>query len=90
MISSRPRAWTPCWPIRRCARVVLATPHSMHREQVIACAHAGKQVFCEKPLALHAADARAMIEACRAAGVVFAVGHNRRFWPSFLAAYRRP
>ncbi|MEJ0069143.1 MAG: Gfo/Idh/MocA family oxidoreductase [Pseudomonadota bacterium] len=69
---------------------MLATPHSMHREQVIACAHAGKQVFCEKPLALHAADARAMIEACRAAGVVFAVGHNRRFWPSFLAAYRRP
>jgi predicted dehydrogenase len=65
--------------------VVLATPHSLHREQVEACARAGKQVFCEKPLALHAADARAMVEACRAANVVFAVGHNRRFWPSVQA-----
>ena len=65
--------------------VFLATPHSLHRAQVIACAAAGKQVFCEKPLALHAADARAMIEACRTAGVVFAVGHNRRFWPSIQA-----
>jgi predicted dehydrogenase len=65
--------------------VVLATPHSLHREQVVACAEAGKQVFCEKPLALKARDARRMIEACRAAGVVLAVGHNRRFWPSSTA-----
>jgi predicted dehydrogenase len=62
--------------------VVLATPHSLHREQVVACAEAGKQVFCEKPLALKSRDARRMVEACRAAGVVLAVGHNRRFWPS--------
>jgi len=63
--------------------VVLATPHSLHREQVVACAEAGKQVFCEKPLALTLRDALRMVEACRAAGVVLAVGHNRRFWPSF-------
>jgi predicted dehydrogenase len=62
--------------------VVLATPHSLHREQVIAAARAGKQVFCEKPLALRLADARAMIAACHEAGVVLAVGHNRRFWPA--------
>src|SRR5262245_8028111 len=31
--------------------VVLATPHSQHTEQVIAAAHAGKHVFCEKPFA---------------------------------------
>jgi predicted dehydrogenase len=62
--------------------VVLATPHSLHREQVIACANAGKPVFCEKPLALSLADARAMIEACKGAGVVLGVGHNRRFWPA--------
>jgi predicted dehydrogenase len=65
--------------------VVLATPHSLHRAQVIACAASGKHVFCEKPLALRAADARAMVEACRVARVAFAVGHNRRFWPSFRA-----
>src|SRR5258708_4566604 len=62
--------------------VVLATPHSLHREQVIAAAQAGKHVFCEKPLALTAADAGAMLDACRKAGVQLAVGHNRRFWPA--------
>jgi len=62
--------------------VVLATPHSLHREQVIAAARAGKHVFCEKPLALCASDARAMIEACEHTAVVLGVGHNRRFWPA--------
>ena len=65
--------------------VLLATPHSLHRSQVIACAAARKQVFCEKPLALRRADAAAMFHACRDAGVVLAVGHNRRFWPSMRA-----
>src|SRR5262249_9842001 len=62
--------------------VLLATPHSQHLEQVIAAAKAGKQVFCEKPLALRREHAARMFEACRNAGVVLAVGHNRRFWPS--------
>lgn len=65
--------------------VVLATPHSLHHQQVLAAAAAGKAVFCEKPLALTAADARAMLAACRAAGVPMAVGHNRRFWPAMRA-----
>src|SRR5579871_5395015 len=63
--------------------VVLATPHSLHRDQVIRCAEAGKPVFCEKPLALTVRDALAMISACRDRGVVLGVGHNRRFWPSY-------
>ena len=53
--------------------VLLATPHSLHKEQVIAAAAAGKQVFCEKPLALHRADAQVMFAACKAAGLVLAV-----------------
>ncbi len=65
--------------------VLLATPHSLHRAQVIAAAHAGKQVFCEKPLALARRDAWEMFDACRRAGVLLAVGHNRRFWPSMRA-----
>src|SRR6202789_2442376 len=65
--------------------ILLATPHSLHPAQVIACAAARKQVFCEKPLALRRADAARMFEACRNAGVVLAVGHNRRFWPSMAA-----
>ena len=65
--------------------VLLATPHSLHPAQVTACAAARKQVFCEKPLALHRADAARMFAACRDAGVILAVGHNRRFWPSMRA-----
>src|SRR5579872_2294016 len=65
--------------------ILLATPHSLHRAQVIAAAAARKQVFCEKPLALSCADAKAMFEACRDAKVMLAVGHNRRFWPSMRA-----
>ena len=65
--------------------VLLATPHSLHRTQVIASAGAKKQVFCEKPLALRQNHAKEMFQACRAANVVLAVGHNRRYWPSILA-----
>ena len=65
--------------------VLLATPHSLHKAQVIAAAAAGKQVFCEKPLALRRDDAAEMFAASRKAGVVLAVGHNRRFWPAMRA-----
>jgi predicted dehydrogenase len=65
--------------------VLLATPHSLHRAQVMACAAARKHVFCEKPLALTGADAVRMFDACRQAGVTLAVGHNRRFWPAMAA-----
>jgi predicted dehydrogenase len=67
--------------------VLLATPHSQHSAQVMACAAARKQVFCEKPLALTRADATAMFDACREASVVLAVGHNRRFWPAMRALH---
>ena len=62
--------------------VVLTTPHSLHVEQVIAAAGAGKPVFCEKPLTLTRADALRAIEACKRAGVPLGLGYNKRFWPS--------
>jgi predicted dehydrogenase len=68
--------------------VLLATPHSLHKEQVIAAATARKQVFCEKPLALCVSHAKEMFDACRTANVVLAVGHNRRYWPSILVLHR--
>ena len=64
--------------------VVLATPHTRHRAQVEAAAAAGKHVFCEKPFALTADDAKAAIAACRKAGVALGVGQNRRLWPSIV------
>lgn len=63
------------------AAVVLTTPHMVHVEQVQQAAAAGRHVFCEKPLALTAAGAAAAVAACRAAGVVLGIGHERRFEP---------
>jgi predicted dehydrogenase len=68
--------------------VVIVTPHSLHRPMLEAAVRAGKHVFCEKPLALNLTDARAMISACRDAGLTLGVGHNRRLWPSMQALKR--
>ncbi len=62
--------------------VVLTTPHSVHADQVVAAAAAGKHVFVEKPLALTEASAKRAATACQTAGVVLALGHNRRFLPA--------
>lgn len=68
--------------------VVLATPHSLHVDQVIAVARAGKPVWCEKPLALTHAQAARAVAACEAAGVPLAVGQNKRFFPAMLELAR--
>jgi predicted dehydrogenase len=65
--------------------VILATPHTRHRAQVEAAAAAGKQIYCEKPFALSKADAVAMLEAVKRAGVVIGVGHHFRLMPSMRA-----
>jgi predicted dehydrogenase len=62
--------------------VILCTPHSMHAEQVLAVAGARKHVFCEKPLALTRADAERSVKACRDAGVMLGIGHERRYEPA--------
>jgi predicted dehydrogenase len=48
---------------------------------VIAAAQAGKHVFCEKPFALHRAEAEQAVAATTAAGVTLGLGYNRRFHP---------
>ena len=62
--------------------VVLATPHSVHYEQVMLAASAGKHIFVEKPMTLTKTQAKDSVDLCRTAGVVLAVGHNRRFLPA--------
>lgn len=65
--------------------VVLATPHSMHADHVQQAAEAGKHVFVEKPFTLTKESAAASVAACEQAGVILAVGFNRRFQPSVQA-----
>lgn len=62
--------------------VVFATPHTLHVQQIMAAAAAGKPVLCEKPLALNRADAERAVAACKKAGVLLGVGHDKRFWSS--------
>jgi len=51
--------------------VYISTPHPFHPEWAIQAAAAGKHVLCEKPIALSAAEAEAMIQAARDNGVFF-------------------
>jgi predicted dehydrogenase len=59
--------------------VILVTPHSLHEEQAMQVIAAGKQLFCEKPLALTGAGAERILAACQKAGIVLGIGHERRF-----------
>ena len=58
--------------------IINTTPNSVHRETTVAAARAGKHTFLDKPIANTIADARALTEACRKAGVVLALGYQRR------------
>jgi 1,5-anhydro-D-fructose reductase (1,5-anhydro-D-mannitol-forming) len=58
--------------------VYISTTNELHRDQVFAAAAAGKQVMCEKPLALNLTDARAMVAECKRRGVVMATNHHLR------------
>ena len=69
--------------------VVLATPHSVHSEQVVAAAAAGKHVFCEKPFALHKAEAERAVAATEQAGVTLGLGYNRRLHPEMTKLRER-
>ena len=59
--------------------VYVATPNHLHRSLTEAAARAGKHVLCEKPMATTAADAEAMVRACRDAGVQYGTAFDQRF-----------
>lgn len=62
--------------------VVVATPPSTHVPLALAAIRAGKHVLIEKPLAPTSADARALVTAADAAGVVLMVGHTFEYNPA--------
>ena len=61
-------------------------PNNAHAEPTIAAAQAGKHVFCEKPLARTAEEAKAMLDAVEKAGVKHMVAYNYRFVPAIVHA----
>lgn len=59
--------------------LVIATPSAQHAEQSIAALEAGLAVFCQKPLGRNAGEARAVVEAARAADRLLGVDLSYRF-----------
>lgn len=56
--------------------VDICTPNHLHKDIALAAIAAGKHVYCEKPLALTAVDARTIAQAAKAAGVQTSMGFN--------------
>ncbi len=56
--------------------VDITAPNVFHKEMALATIEAGKPVYCEKPLAPNAAEAKDMVDAAEAAGIPTAVGFN--------------
>ncbi|MFI5153927.1 MAG: Gfo/Idh/MocA family protein [Chitinophagales bacterium] len=68
--------------------VYVITPNALHKQGVIRAAAAGKQVICEKPMALNAGEAEEMIQACKKANVKLLVGYRMHFEPKTLEIIR--
>ena len=69
--------------------VVIATPDKFHPRAIVAAAEAGKDILCEKPIALTLADAHAALQAVAKAGVRLQIGFMRRYDPAYVAALQR-
>ena len=89
---SATRRWTTDWREAvtdpRVDVVDIVTPNFLHKEIAMAAIAAGKHVYCEKPLALNAADAKEMYEAAEKAGVKTLVGFNYLRNPAIAEARR--
>lgn len=69
--------------------VVIATPDKFHARAIITAAEAGKDILCEKPIALTLADANTALQAVAKAGVRLQIGFMRRYDPAYVAAWQR-
>lgn len=66
--------------------VVIASPDHWHAQMVVDAAKAGKDIYCEKPMALTVAEGRAMVNATRKYDRVFQTGNMQRSWRDFRHA----
>ncbi|WP_114748251.1 Gfo/Idh/MocA family protein [Pleomorphovibrio marinus] len=68
--------------------VYIITPNSLHKDQAIRVANAGKHVICEKPMALNEKEGREMVQACKKNNVKLLVGYRMRLEPNTLEIVR--
>ncbi|GIK36356.1 MAG: oxidoreductase [Chloroflexota bacterium] len=64
--------------------LIVSTPNYLHAPETIAALKAGVHVMVEKPMAMNAAEAEAMLEASRKSGALLMVAHCWRFDPEVL------
>ena len=65
--------------------VLCATPNDVHKDIVVKSLNAGKNVICEKPVALSVGDFDEMVEAANKSGKLLSVHQNRRWDVDYLA-----
>ncbi|MFD9901634.1 Gfo/Idh/MocA family protein [Mesorhizobium sp. NPDC059025] len=63
--------------------VLVMSYTAAHRDDVLACAAAGKHVLLDKPIAMTVAEADAMVKAADKAGVVFMLAYHVRYLPAY-------
>jgi len=69
--------------------IVVVTPAKFHGAAMKVCAHASKDIFCEKPFTLTVEEADEVLDVTQKAGVRVQVGHVRRYDPPNVRAKRR-
>jgi predicted dehydrogenase len=66
--------------------VYVASPVFLHAPQTLASLGAGKQVLCEKPMAMNYREAQSMVELARSTGKTLGVAYYRRTYPKLARA----
>jgi myo-inositol 2-dehydrogenase/D-chiro-inositol 1-dehydrogenase len=69
--------------LQQCDAAYVCTPNTTHEEVATKVLDAGRHVFCEKPFALNLASATRLRDRAVRSGLVYQVGHNRRFAPVY-------
>ena len=64
--------------------VYISSANSYHYEQVIKAAKSGKNILCEKPLALNSSQAEEMVRVCKENNVLFSVDYPYRYHPQII------
>lgn len=68
--------------------VCITTPPNLHREMVLFGIEHGKQILCEKPMAMDAGEAREMIAASKGKPLLTLIDHELRFQPGRRKAFQ--